>query len=153
MPDNNDKLERLVREATAGLPARRAPRSLEQRVLMELERRAARPWWRKSFLHWPMPARVGFLVSSVVVAQMLFMLGMWGTAGFEMAHLRDVFMQQFGWMERGLTVFHAVRGFADILARNIPAAWFYGALAFFAMLYLTLFGLGAAAYKALHVQR
>jgi hypothetical protein len=153
MSDNDDKLERIIRQATQGLPLRRAPRSLESRVLAELQHRAARPWWRKSFVHWPVLARIGFVVSSAGIAQLIYLLGIWGTAGFETAHFRTAFVQQFAWVERGLTVFHAIGSFIEIMLRNIPAVWFYGVLGFFGVLYLALFGLGAAAYKALHADR
>jgi hypothetical protein len=45
-PENNErKLERLIHETLRELPARQAPSSLENRVLAELARRTALPWW------------------------------------------------------------------------------------------------------------
>ena len=56
-------------------------------------------------------------------------------------------------MESGLAIINAITSFFDIMLRNIPPLWLYGGLALFAAMYATLFGLGAAAYKALHAQR
>jgi hypothetical protein len=68
----DELLDRVLRE----LPLRRAPHTLEARVLGELERRAARPWWCRSFTHWPNIARLGFLVICAVPA-----LAITGAAG------------------------------------------------------------------------
>lgn len=152
-PDSHDRLERTIHRALRDLPPRRAPRSLEERVLAEIARQAALPWWRKSFVHWPLPARVGFLVLSTAIAGLVLVLTVWGGAGLEALPLRAVFAQQFTWMEHGLTVLHALRGFGEIIARNVPPVWFYAVLAFIASLYAAFFGLGAAAYKALYAQR
>jgi hypothetical protein len=151
--DNHDRLERTIHRTLRDLPPRRAPRSLEERVLAELARRAALPWWRQSFTHWPLAARVGFLVLSAGLAGLVLLLTVWGDAGLEALPLRAAFAQQFTWMENGLTVFNALKGFGEIITRNIPPLWFYGVLAFIASLYATFFGLGAAAYKALSAQR
>ncbi len=40
-PDNEEKMERLIHRTLRDLPPRRAPNSLERRVLAELDRRAA----------------------------------------------------------------------------------------------------------------
>lgn len=153
LPDNNEKLERLVHRTLRDLPARAAPRSLEGRVLAELSRLAALPWWRKSFVHWPVPARAAFLAVSVGIVKLVLMAAVWVMAGFDTAQFRDAFAQPFSWMESGLSLIQAITGFFDIMVRNIPPLWLYGSLAVVAALYATLFGLGAAAYRALHAQR
>ena len=64
--DPNDRLERLTAEVLRELPPRRAPRTLEARVLAELERRAAKPWWQSSFMEWPALVRILFVLASIV---------------------------------------------------------------------------------------
>ena len=152
-PDRHEKLERLVHRTLREIPARRAPASLEARVLAELTRRAALPWWRQSFVHWPVPARAAFIVFSAGIVKLVLMASVWAMAGFDAAQFSAAFAQPVNWMESGLTVVNAIGGFFDILFRNIPPLWLYGGLAFLATMYATLFGLGAAAYKALYVQR
>jgi hypothetical protein len=151
--DPHQKLERLVHRTLRELPARRAPRSLEGRVFAELARRAALPWWRKSFVHWPVPARAALLVVLLGVVKLVLMGGVWAASGFDAAQFREAFAQQLSWMESGIAVVNASRSFFEIMFRNIPPLWLYGGVAFIAALYAALFGLGAAAYKALHVQR
>ena len=67
-----EELERLVDRALHDLPLRRAPHTLESRVFAELERRAALPWWRRSFAHWPLPARSAFLVICIALIAFAF---------------------------------------------------------------------------------
>ncbi|MES2691839.1 MAG: hypothetical protein V4773_00110 [Verrucomicrobiota bacterium] len=152
-PDREEKLERLVHQTLRDLPARRAPRGLEQRVLAELERRAALPWWQKSFTHWPLAARAAFLVLGFLGVGKLMLLGSeWAMPGLDLTSYRVALAQQFAWVDSIVAVVHAIRGFFEILGRNIPPLWLYGGLAFFAAMYAAIFGLGAAAYKALRVQ-
>lgn len=151
--NHHDPLERLIHRTLRELPARQAPRSLEQRVLAEVARRAALPWWRKSFTHWPLAARAVFLVLCIGVAKLAVMGSVWVMAGFDTAQFREAFADQFAWMQAGLAVVQAITGFFEIIFRNIPPLWLYGGLTLIASTYVTLFGLGAAAYKVIHTRR
>jgi len=147
------RLERLVRESLRDLPARPAPRSLEQRVLAEIERRAQLPWWRRSFVHWPAAARAVFLVACIGIAKFALMGSVWMMAGFDVLAFREAFATQVVWMENTVAVFGAITGAFEIIGRNIPSLWLYGGAAFIAAMYALVFGIGAAAYKALRVSR
>ena len=149
-PEND---EQLVHRTLRELPLRRAPRSLEQRVLAEIERRAALPWWRRSFAHWPAVARAGFIVLCAGLVRLVLAGGGSMAAGFAPTEFANAFAQQFAWMDRGLVIGRALAGFCEIMSRNIPALWLYIGLVFFASMYAALFGLGAAAYKAIRTQR
>ena len=46
-----------------------------------------------------------------------------------------------------------VGDFCGVLYRSIPPLWLYGGLAFVALMYATLLGLGTAAYRMLYAQR
>ena len=152
-PENQDHLERAIHRTLRALPARPAPTSLEHRVLAEIARRVALPWWRKSFAHWPVPARAGFSVLIVGAVKFALMAAVWVMAGFDVAQFREAFATQLTWMESGVAVVRAIADFFAILGRNVPTLWIYGGLALFATLYAALFGLGAAAYKALYADR
>jgi anti-sigma factor RsiW len=142
-----EKLERFVHRALRDLPERPAPRSLEQRVLAEISRRAALPWWRQSYPHWPGPARAAFLFGSLGVAGLVFLATGWAVAGFDTSQFQNALLQPVLWWEGGRTVLNAILGAGETLLRSIPPLWLYGGLAFIAMMYATLIGLGAAAYK------
>jgi hypothetical protein len=151
-PDPEQKREQWTRQTLRDLPLRRAPRSLEQRVLAEIERRVALPWWRKSFSYWPMLARAAFVLFCAALARLALMSGVWMMAGFDPAQFRTAFAQPYAWLENGMAVVQAISGFCDIMLRSIPPLWIYSGLVIFAAMYATLFGLGAAAYKALQAR-
>ncbi len=151
-PSDDQQLEKLVHENLRALPLRSAPRSLETRVLAELARRAALPWWRQSFAHWPLLARIAFIIGSIGLAKFAIEAGVWVLAGLDLAALPSVFAAQFGWVETGLTVFRAIGEFVVVTIRSIPSLWLYGGLAVLGALYATLFGLGAVAYRTLYTR-
>lgn len=148
-PDNNRQLEQWIDEAMRGLPLRSAPASLEERVLAEIARRAALPWWRKSFAHWPIAARAGFILLCGGIVQVALMAAGWMTAGMDPAPYREALAQPVAWLESTRTVVHAITGFVQLVLRHIPPLWLYGGLAFVAIMYFAVIGLGAAAFKAL----
>lgn len=155
-PDPSDRaarLERFIQQAVRDLPPRSAPAALEERVLAELARRAALPWWRKSFVHWPVSARAIFLLGCVALVKGVMSGSIWVMAGFETADLPAMFAARFTWMENTVVVVQALASCVDIVARNIPSLWLYGAVAFVAAVYATVFGLGAAAYRAIQAFR
>jgi len=151
--DQNDQLERVIHRTLRAIPSRCAPVSLEQRVLAEIARRVALPWWQKSFGHWPVPARAAFIVLLAGVVKLVLIGAVWIMAGFDVAQFREAFATQFGWLESGVAMADAFRDFCEIIARNIPTLWVYAGLAFIAAMYSALFGLGAAAYRTLYARR
>ena len=148
--ESEQKLEQVLHQALSGLPPRRAPGTLESRVATALARRAQLPWWRASFATWPVTARVMFvLVCAVLVAATIL--------GGVSAYLGDRSFDEasavlLSWAHPFLTVVSSAGGLVALLVRVIPPLWLYGILGLGAFLYVTLFGLGAAAYRTLYLQ-
>lgn len=150
---SSEHLERAIHQTLRALPARRAPRTLELRVLAELERLAALPWWKKSFAHWPLAARAVFLLISVALVKLAIMAAVWVMTGFDSAAYADALSAQFTWVQTGLSVTRSIWDVASNLFSLIPPLWLYGTAAVVAALYAALFGLGAAAYRTLYASR
>jgi len=148
--DSEQKLERALTEALKGLPLRRAPSTLELRVVDELERRAALPWWRVSFTHWPVAPRVAFVAVCIALVAATILGGVFAFAGnrsFDQAAALVL-----SWAQPCLAVMSSAGGVAALLVRVIPPLWLYGGVALGVVLYVTLFGLGAAAYRTLYLR-
>lgn len=146
-PQDEQRLERLIHQTLRDLPPRPAPRSLEQRVRAAIAEQAALPWWKRSFAYWPAAARVAFVLVSVGVLAGIYRLE--GTApAFDRMSL-----SQIGWVHTLMAFVGTARDFSQAVIRSIPPLWLYGGMAFVAMLYVALFGLGAAVYRTLHVTR
>lgn len=148
-PPDDQKLERFIHQTLRDLPPRRAPHTLSARVLDAIQQRAAQPWWRKSFAHWPLPARGGFVGASLTL-----MLGiLWLLSGVDAARLVGGIVPRPEWFGAVAAVISAFTDFFAIVVRTIQPPWLYGGLAFLATVYAALFGLGATAYRALQNRR
>jgi hypothetical protein len=139
--ESHEALERLLDRALHELPLRRAPLTLESRVLGELNRRAALPWWRRSFAHWPLLARAGFLLICAALIRLAFLGGATAVTG----------VRSLSWVREvgGLTA--SAANLVAVLAHIQPPTWAYAGMAVCAVMYAVLFGLGAAGYRALYL--
>ena len=153
MKHSPEDLEKFIHSTLRALPARQAPRSLEARVHAAIAARAALPWWKQSFASWPIAARVAFFVASAGVAKLAIMGVVWAMAGFDGAQFANAFSTQFAWIQTTSDLVDRVGDFCGVLYRSIPPLWLYGGLAFVALMYATLLGLGTAAYRMLYAQR
>lgn len=146
--DRERQLARLFESMLRDLPLRRAPSTLETRVLRELRRRASLPWWRRSFSHWPAVARAGFGLGSAVL------IGWILAAGAALTNIvRSLPASGERWLPWGrlaASLAEAVGELAAAIARAVPIAWVYEGLAVSAVLYAALFGLGIAGYRTLY---
>jgi hypothetical protein len=141
MQYDNEKLESLIDRTLRGQPPLRAPHTLETRVLNELARRAALPWWRKSFAYWPLIARAAFILACAG----LIKLSLAGAAWIFNAVATPVASVQ-GTARTASSLVQA----GEALINALPAQWLYIGAAFAAVMYVALFGLGATAYRILY---
>ena len=153
-PLNPEKLEQSVHDALRALPDRRAPVSLVARVQAEIERRAAIPWWHKSYAYWPSWARGTFLAGAGagVVALMVFvMVNLNG--GLDGSRLGGAVSPWIDFARRAYGVGGWIADMVSLVISSVPPLWLYGGLAAVAAAYLSLVGLGATAYRLLWSHR
>ena len=143
-----DRLERLLRDTLRHLPARPAPPTLESRVLGELARRSSRSWWRRSFSHWPAFARVGWVMACGALIGVTLLGGPWTTV---VGALQGT-SAMGSWIRQAAAITGTVGNLGASLMDAIPATWLLPGLAAAALLYASLFGLAAAAYRLLYLQ-
>jgi hypothetical protein len=134
--NRQDELERQVTRALQGQPLRRAPGSLEHRVLAQITSGATATGWRRGFAHWPIAARVLFLAASAGVVKLALAMAMWLDSPTPSLHLPS----QVAWLQ---TLLVAV----DSVARTVPSLWVHAGIAILAIMYAALFGIGASAYR------
>lgn len=140
-------LEKLVGRVCREQPALRAPATLSARVLAEIERRAALPWWRRSFTHWPVPVRAAFVAACG--AAILTSLSA------PMARMFATVNEPLTWAyHTGATVSLINTVFGHVgagLARGVSPIWLYGAVLGVCGLYVLFAGLCATTYRTLYV--
>jgi hypothetical protein len=146
----HQKLERFVGHVLKQQPLRKAPGTLEARVLAALEQRTARPWWRESFLHWPLAARVAFLLGSFGVVKLALVAVMWLLADSRSAPMVS---RPVSWYEHSASFVSTLGSLGATLINAIPPHWLFVGIALTAMLYVALFVLGATAYRTLYVNK
>lgn len=144
--DDQDRLERLVERVLRDQPPLRAPRELEQRVLAQIALRTSLPWWRKSFAHWPAPARLAFLIIGAVLTGAALEAGGWLFAPLDSAARTLQVPPEVTLVQ---TVFTALL----TVVQSVPPVWIYGGIAVLSILYAALFGIGAAAYRTVCAAR
>lgn len=140
--DFDPKLEALIHAQLRQLPPCKAPATLAPRVLAAVADRAARPWWRQAWWHWPWAAKLAFVVTALAVAGCMAG-GSWALD----QPLRDYFQE----VAAGLSVLGGwvdnLRPLADALVllwQKFCQPWFLYALAGLAAIYLLCIGTGTA---------
>jgi hypothetical protein len=148
--DSDEALRRLMDRGLRDLPQLHAPATLEARVLAELERRAALPWWRRSFTYWPQAARAAFLVICGALAKLALIGGATAVAAF--LYLRESAALTPPWARHVGALVTSAANLSALVARSVPENWIREGLAVWVVLYVVLFGLGAAMYRTLYLQ-
>lgn len=158
-PDRRDPsrhaehLERLIGQVLREQPARRAPPSLEARVLAAIGEKSALPWWRTSFLHWPIGVRAAFLLASVGIVKAVLSAAMWLFTDERSAPVVTAITKPLSWAESIANLLAATARACEAVMHAIPSTWLYAGVAGAAALYVALFVLGAAAYRTLYVNK
>ena len=140
--NRQDELERLVTRALQDQPPRRAPSTLERRVLAQIEAGAVATGWRRGFAHWPVAARVVFIAASVGVVKLALLLATWLAMPLDSPALSLQLPSQIAWMQTLLVAIGSV-------VRTVPSVWVHAGIAIFAVMYAALFGIGATAYRTM----
>jgi len=141
-----EQLEHLVDKALRDQPLLRAPSALESKVMAAIAQGAVAPWWRNSFAHWPMLARVLFLVASAGFVKLGLDAAAVVIGPLDPAARSAALFAQLAWI-------HALFTSIGSVLRNLPASWIYGCATVLGALYLMLFGVSAAAYRTLYASR
>ena len=152
-PHDSERLEAATRALLRGIPDRRAPSGLEGRVMAELARRAALPWWRKSYAHWPSVARLGFVAVSALacIAAVSALVALSASQGGH--QVEGSLSSSFARLLLIRDVLTSADGTVRHLIAAVPPLWLYGTAACIAAFYGALAAIGAATYRAVSFAR
>ena len=142
-------LEQFVDALLRKQPLRRAPAGFEARVLQRLAQQAARPWWLQGFSRWPKAAQLLFLPLTVGCVPLLFRAAGSLTALLQSARQSAPVSAAQSAATTVEALGHTLQTLGDVVMREIPSVWIYGGVGLVALLYVALFGLCAAAFRAL----
>jgi len=153
MNPNPDKLEKAIHEALRSLPPRKAPSALEARVLAEIMRRDALPWWHRSWAYWPAAIRWSFLLLSAAVCATAIVACITLLRGTSLGLIARMLARPSENLSALGTAFRALLTAGGELFALIPHVWLYGGIAALTLLYATVFLAGATAYRTLWQSR
>jgi hypothetical protein len=151
--EDQARLEKLIAAGLTQQPPLKAPASLQMRVFAEIARRAALPWYHRSFRHWPMVMQVGFVctaLATVVLARSVILWSHPVHAASELAAPVSgglTFLQSLGsaWSAMG-SMFGAT---GNALLHRIPGFWLVVGIGVAFAMYAMLAGIGVAVYRTL----
>jgi hypothetical protein len=142
-------LERLIGRALSEQPLQRAPRTLEARVLSLIELRARLHGPGVRSRAWRRAGRIGFVVSGCLSSMLVLDAWWWLATHLASARASPFVAALTAGLRSAIGAFWTVGELATRLYGAIPRDWLYGGLLLTSILYLTLFGLAAAAYRTL----
>ncbi len=144
----NDPLETWAKQALRQMPDRRAPAGLSRRVLAEIQRREAAPWYSHPWMEWSPLAK---LASAVSLPALGFVV--WGTA---LPALRDAIVSA-PMARNAATTLQTASAMGETATSLGRAGWItvshvnpsYLAIgaAIFAVAWFSTLGLGTAAWR------
>src|SRR5262245_34075296 len=152
-PSPPDPLEGLIGRVLREQPLRRAPASLQRRVLEEIGKREAQPWWRSSFMHWPVGVRCAFLIASIGIVKFVLAVVPWATTDSPAVPVINALSQPLTWAQEVSAFLTRIHEFTATLYHAIPPLWLYCGLIVVGTLYVSLFALGATAYRMLYLRK
>ena len=144
------RLERLIHGVLRNQPELRAPASLEARVLERIQEQSL-PLWRTGFSQWPMAVRVALFVALLVITKLTLDLVVWLFSS--PTPVAQTVESSVTWARSTAGMFTSVLQLCQSLVNVIPAHWITLGLVFAAGMYITLFVLGATAYRTLYLNK
>ncbi len=147
------QLERLIHGVLRDQPMRRAPASLESRVLARIQQQQQAMASRSmGFSRWPIAARIALLVALAIVAKFTLDAVVWvfSTPAPVVTHTVE---SSVTWAKSTASLFSSLLTLGQSLFNVIPGTWIALALAVAAGMYITLFVLGATAYRTLYLNK
>jgi hypothetical protein len=163
-PESFERASALVARQLRELPPRRAPASLEARVMAAIASGAlqpvpvratgsvhdATPWYRNNFRHWPLPIQILFALLSVTLAHWLTQqLG--GVTTVAPAQLAgDELRSSWSLMQTLLAVGTSLADSLRALLRTLPTNWLLVVASGAATSYALLAGASAFVYRSIN---
>jgi hypothetical protein len=121
------------------------------RVLARIQLQEAASWRTAGFLRWPIAARFALLVALLAIAKLTLDVVVWLFS--KDTPVTQTVESSVVWAKSTASVFSTMVSLGRALLDVIPSSWITLALVFSAGMYITLFVLGATAYRTLYLNK
>jgi hypothetical protein len=146
-------LEELIHRELSKLPEQKAPETLVPRVIAQIQARARRHWWQRSWSHWPFGiqlASVPFLMMGMVGA----MFGLSALWNFSLSRVEyGAVTPSFDGLAAGWGFLGALGNAVLVFGRAAGQQWLWLALFVPLIMYLACVGLGTLCYRVAYSSR
>lgn len=146
MQSDNDKLERLIDGVLREQPLLQAPSGMQSRVLAAIEAGRAVAGWKQGFVHWPLLARVAFILASIGFVKLASLAVGWTLTTLHPSSYVEGAVSKVTW----------IKVLAELIyegLRSMPEHWLWTVFAVVALVYAGFFTISAIAYRALYASR
>jgi hypothetical protein len=151
--DNDRQLELAISRELKALPELTAPASVANRVLAAIELRLNVPWYRRSWVTWPLALRTASL------AAMLALFGGLCLAGWELSRTEPIMsaMHRAGQWFSGLntigSVMNILAGSAALVVKKLGTTFIVACLVAAGLGYAIFLGLGTVYFRLAFAKR
>lgn len=146
----DEKLERLVSQTLRQQPLRRAPASLEARVLSEIAARSRLPWWRRGIATWPAAVRIPVIACCAICVPLVWIASLWLATKLVSVATHPGIAGPIAAVRHTGRAVVSVGTLSVHIVQAIPREWLLGGIIATATLYAVLFALIAAGYSLLY---
>ena len=151
--DNDSQLELEISRELKALPELTAPASVANRVLAAIELRLNVPWYRRSWVTWPLALRMASLVA------MLAMFGGLCLAGWEVSRTETIMSathragQWFSELNTIGSVLNILAGSAALVVKKLGTTFIVACLVAAGLGYAIFLGLGTVYFRLAFAKR
>lgn len=148
MDDRDEKqLEELIHRALKQLPDLSAPETLLHRVMLEVHARARQPWWKRSWLGWPLGIQLLSLAMLLPSAGLVsYLIG----AAWDGVNGTSISARISEWLANYAPILETVKTLSNallVLARQVGQPLLFFALGSSLLIYFACVGLGTVCLR------
>jgi hypothetical protein len=151
--EDHARLEQIITSGLRRQPTLKAPASLQARVLAELARRAALPWWHRSFRQWPMMMQIAFVLTALGAVRLTLSVTAWSDAGRAATQIAAPVRGQLSLVETlgslWVSFGSLVGNLGRTLLHHVPSVWLVVAAFVAVSMYAMLAGIGVTIFRTL----
>jgi hypothetical protein len=155
--EDQARLEQLIAAGLRRQPALKAPDALQSRVFAEIARRAALPWYHRSFRGWPVIMQISFVFTALATVVLARSVILWSHPMHAASELAAPMSDSLSFLQSVGSAWSAlvsmVGAVGGALLHRVPGFWLVVGLGVAVAMYAMLAGIGVAVFRAVDANK